>query len=221
MTIQIEPSWQAALAAEFKKDYVRALCQQVQAAYADTVPVYPPPQYLFNAFNQCPFDQVRVVILGQDPYHGPGQAHGLAFSVPDGVAIPPSLQNVYKEIAADIGTPQPPSGNLERWAQQGVLLLNSTLTVRAGAAGSHQQFGWERFTDAVVTTIATHRPHTVFMLWGAHARSKRNLIDTRAHCVLEAPHPSPLSAHRGFLGCRHFSQCNRYLVEHGKTPIAW
>lgn len=221
MNVQIEPSWYAALADEFAQAYFANLTRAVRTAYTEDGPIYPPPQLIFNAFAHCPFTQVQVVILGQDPYHGPGQAHGLSFSVPDGVAIPPSLQNIYKEIASDIGTPPPQSGNLERWATQGVLLLNSTLTVEAGRPGSHQSLGWERFTDAVIATVSREHTNVVFMLWGAFARSKKALIDTNLHCVLEAPHPSPLSAHRGFFGCRHFSQCNHYLVEHGKSPIDW
>ena len=221
MNVQIEQSWKTALKDEFEKDYFAALTKEVREAYSNHGPVYPPPQLLFNAFEHCPFEAVQVVILGQDPYHGPGQAHGLSFSVPEGVAIPPSLKNIYKEIATDIGTAPPPSGNLERWATQGVLLLNSTLTVRAGAAGSHQHFGWERFTDTVIATIAEQKEHVVFMLWGAFAGSKAAYIDKEKHCVLTAPHPSPLAAHRGFFGCRHFSQCNEYLARHGRTPIVW
>lgn len=217
----IEPSWQNALASEFNKAYVSTLEKAVHDAYQKPEPVYPPAELIFNAFNQCPFEHVQVVILGQDPYHGPGQAMGLSFSVPDGVPIPPSLQNIYKEINADLNLPLPESGNLERWAAQGVLLLNSTLTVRAGCAGSHQHFGWEQFTDAVITKLTHEKDHLVFMLWGAFAQSKATLIDETNHLVLTAPHPSPLSAYRGFLGCRHFSQGNQYLSEHGKKPINW
>ncbi|MAZ30138.1 uracil-DNA glycosylase [bacterium] len=221
MNVQIEDSWREALHDEFVKDYFLALTSDVREAYLENGPVYPPPKLIFNAFAHCSFDEVKVVILGQDPYHGPGQAHGLSFSVPDGVRVPPSLQNIYKEIESDIGTPPPPSGNLERWAEQGVLLLNSTLTVQAGNAGSHQAFGWEQFTDAVIKTVAEQKEHVVFMLWGAFAGSKAAYVDETKHLVLKAPHPSPLSAHRGFFGCRHFSQCNAYLTEHGQTPITW
>jgi uracil-DNA glycosylase len=220
MNVAIEPSWKAALAPEFAKDYFITLREAVRQAYL-TDTVYPPPKLLFHAFEQCPLPAVRVVILGQDPYHGPGQAHGLSFSVPKGVRIPPSLQNIYKEIAADVGTNAPADGNLERWAQQGVLLLNSTLTVRAGNAASHQKLGWEHFTDAVISTVSEQRSHVVFLLWGSFAGSKRVLIDETKHLVLTAPHPSPLSAHRGFFGCRHFSQTNQYLCDTGQTPIVW
>jgi uracil-DNA glycosylase len=182
---------------------------------------YPPRTDIFNAFKLCPYHKVRVVILGQDPYHGDNQAHGLAFSVPEGIAIPPSLRNIYKEIEADIGVPAPSSGNLVRWAEQGVLLLNSTLTVAPHKAGSHQQLGWEQFTDAVITHLSTHKTGMVFLLWGKFAIAKQPLIDTTKHLVLRAPHPSPLSAHRGFLGCRHFSQTNQYLIAHRQTPINW
>jgi uracil-DNA glycosylase len=220
MNVAIEPSWQAALAPEFTKDYFVKLREAVRQAYL-TDTVYPPPKLLFHAFDQCPLPAVRVVILGQDPYHGPGQAHGLSFSVPKGVRIPPSLQNIYKEIAADVGTNARADGNLERWAQQGVLLLNSTLTVRAGSAASHQKLGWEHFTDAVIGTVSEQRSHVVFLLWGSFAGSKRQLINETKHLVLTAPHPSPLSAHRGFFGCRHFSQTNQYLRDTGQTPIVW
>lgn len=216
-----EPSWQMMLAKEFTEDYFQTLTTQVATAYTSDQEVYPPETLVFNAFQHCAFNTLRVVILGQDPYHGPGQAHGLAFSVPDGIPTPPSLRNIYKEISTDIGTPQPASGNLERWADQGVLLLNSTLTVQAGQASSHQHFGWERFTDTVIQTIAEHKVHVVFMMWGAFAQSKAAYIDESRHLVLKAPHPSPLSAHRGFFGCRHFSQANRYLKEHSGTPIVW
>ncbi|MCA9366199.1 uracil-DNA glycosylase [Candidatus Kaiserbacteria bacterium] len=220
MKVQIEPSWEAVLKSEFEKEYFKKLAETVRDAYLKG-PVYPPPQQVFNAFTLCPFDNVKVVILGQDPYHGPNQAHGLSFSVPDGVQTPPSLQNIYKEIQSDIGTPVPASGNLERWARQGVLLLNATLTVLPAQAGSHQGLGWEEFTDAVIKTISEHKEHVVFMLWGSYARSKASLIDWEKHLVLEAPHPSPLSAHRGFLGCKHFSQANQYLKEHKLEPVEW
>ena len=220
MSVTIEESWAAVLQAEFVQDYFTNLSQEVRQAYLSQT-VYPSPKLVFNAFQLCPFDKVRVVILGQDPYHGPGQAHGLSFSVPEGVQTPPSLQNMYKEIESDIGTPVPKSGNLERWAKQGVLLLNATLTVQARQAGSHQGWGWEQFTDAVIRKVSEDREHVVFMLWGNYARSKAGLIDWEKHLILEAPHPSPLSAHRGFFGCRHFSQANAYLKEHSLTPIEW
>mgnify|MGYP002739589154 CR=1 FL=1 len=176
---------------------------------------------MFNAFNLCPFDKVKVVIIGQDPYHGEGQAHGLSFSVNDGVPFPPSLQNIFKEINNDLGTPIPTSGNLTRWAEQGVLLLNATLTVRAHQAASHQRQGWETFTDAVIRTLSARREGIVFLLWGAYAGRKAALIDRARHCILTAPHPSPLSAYRGFFGSRPFSQANAYLAARGETPIQW
>jgi len=221
MNVNIESSWKQALAREFTKDYFAELSQTVKNAYLTDGPVYPPPKLIFNAFTCCPLTKLRVVILGQDPYHGPGQAHGLAFSVNDGVPTPPSLQNIYAEIANDVGTPAPPSGNLKRWATQGVLLLNSTLTVKATKAGSHQSFGWEQFTDAVIKTIAREKKHVVFLLWGAFAGGKASFIDETKHLILRAPHPSPLSAHRGFFGCRHFSQCNEYLKNNGQKAIVW
>lgn len=221
MNVQIEPSWKEALEDEFEKEYFKKLTTQVREAYLSREPVYPTPKLVFNAFTHTPVSEVKVVILGQDPYHGPDQAHGLSFSVPEGVAIPPSLRNIYKEIESDIGITPPPSGNLERWATQGVLLLNSTLTVRGGAAGSHQQFGWEQFTDAVIQLISEKREHVVFMLWGAFAQSKAAYIDESKHLILKAPHPSPLSAHRGFFGSKHFSQANAYLTEHDTKPIEW
>lgn len=220
MNVAIEASWKKVLEHEFEAAYFKELAEAVRNAYLSET-IYPKPKAVFNAFMYCPFGTVKVVILGQDPYHGPGQAHGLSFSVPDGIPTPPSLQNIYKEIADDVGIQVPQSGNLERWAKQGVLLLNATLTVRAGDAGSHQGLGWEQFTDAVIKTISDKKEHVVFMLWGNYARSKASLIDWEKHCILEAPHPSPLSAHRGFFGSRHFSQANAYLNEHGQTPIHW
>lgn len=220
MDVKIEPTWKAALEAEFAKPYFGHLTEAVKAAYLERT-VYPAPKNIFNAFTLCPFDQVKVVILGQDPYHGPGQAHGLSFSVLDGVKTPPSLQNIYKEIKTDVGTEVPASDNLERWAKQGVLLLNATLTVEQSKPGSHQGLGWEQFTDAVIKTISDQREKVVFLLWGNFARSKAALIDTEKHLVLEAPHPSPFSAHSGFFGCRHFSQANTYLEQHGIQPIKW
>ncbi len=218
--VHIESSWKQALTAEFAKPYFGQLAQSVRIAY-ETGVVYPPPKEVFAAFNHCPLTSVNVVIIGQDPYHGPGQAHGLAFSVQDNMPTPPSLLNIYKEIRNDIGTEIPKSGNLTRWATQGVLLLNSTLTVTEHEAGSHQKLGWEHFTNAVIETISNERTHVVFLLWGAFAIAKRVHIDETKHCILTAPHPSPLSAHRGFLGCKHFSACNAYLAAHGKPPITW
>lgn len=220
MEVEIESSWNKRLAEEFEQDYFKQLAERVQYAY-QTETVYPVSTDVFSAFRLCPFDMVKVVILGQDPYHGPGQAHGLCFSVQDGTPAPPSLQNIYKEIAADTGIEVTQSGNLERWAKQGVLLLNATLTVEAGTAGAHQGWGWEQFTDAVIKKISSERKHVVFLLWGNYARSKAALIDQATHLVLEAPHPSPLSAHRGFFGCKHFSQTNKYLNKNNLKPIQW
>lgn len=220
MTVQIEESWKVALAAEFGQPYFTELAATVRQAYLAEA-IYPPPQLVFNAFAHTPFDRVRVVILGQDPYHGPGQAHGLSFSVPEGVRTPPSLLNMYKEIKSDLGISIPQSGNLERWADQGVLLLNATLTVRAGLAGSHQGLGWEEFTDAVIQKLSDEKEHLVFMLWGRYAQDKGKNIDNTKHLILKAAHPSPLSAHNGFFGCRHFSQGNDYLAEHGIKPVVW
>lgn len=193
---------------------------RVDAEYENLI-VYPPQELIFNAFEHCHFEDVKVVILGQDPYHGEGQAHGLAFSVPDGIKKPPSLQNIYKELYSTIDRTIPESGNLERWAAQGVLLLNTTLTVEAGKAGSHRGLGWEQFTDAVIQAISDKKEHVVFMLWGNDAKQKGKNIDTAKHLILTAPHPSPLSAHTGFFGCKHFSRANEYLKEHGKKPIVW
>lgn len=220
MNVQIEESWKLYLREEFEKPYFSELSENVRKKYLSTT-VFPQPKLVFNAFTHCPFNKVKVVILGQDPYHGPGQAMGLSFSVPDGVRIPPSLKNIYKEIQNDIGITMPESGNLEHWADQGVLLLNATLTVEAGNAGSHQGLGWETFTDAVIKTISSEKEHVVFLLWGSYARSKAGLIDETKHLILEAPHPSPLSAHRGFFGCKHFSRMNEYLTQNGHEPIVW
>lgn len=220
MNVQIEESWKRQLAPEFEKPYFAALTQFVRQEYA-AAPCYPPGKLIFNAFDLCPYDRVKVVIIGQDPYHGPGQAHGLCFSVNDGVPFPPSLQNIFKEIQADLGVPVPASGNLTRWARQGVLLLNATLTVRAHQAGSHQRHGWEEFTDAAIRTLAEGREHLVFILWGAYAQRKGAVIDRQRHLVLQSAHPSPLSAHQGFFGRHHFSQANAYLEQHGQTPIQW
>ena len=205
---------------EFDAPYFAQLVAFVRQEYAQGR-VYPPGRLIFNAFDQCPFDQVKVVIIGQDPYHEPGQAQGLCFSVPNGVQIPPSLINIYKEIEDDLGVKCPLSGDLTRWAQQGVLLLNATLTVREHQAGSHQRRGWEQFTDAVIATLSRERTGLVFLLWGSYAQSKRVLIDTGRHLVLQSPHPSPLSAHRGFFGNHHFSQANAWLQAHGQEPIQW
>ena len=220
MDVRIEDSWKARLQDEFDKPYFAALTQFVRNEYAAGT-VYPPGREMFAAFDACPFDDVRVVILGQDPYHEPGQAHGLCFSVNDGVQFPPSLVNIFKEIESDLGRPLPSSGNLMRWAKQGVLLLNATLTVRAHQAGSHQNKGWEAFTDAVIHRLATERNHIVFILWGSYAQRKGSFIDRNRHCVLQSPHPSPLSAYRGFFGNKHFSRANAYLIANGYKPIDW
>lgn len=218
--MKIENSWKMALADEFDKPYFVALVDNVRKAYQNEA-VFPPPSDLFSAFKLTPFSQVKVVVLGQDPYHGAGQAHGLAFSVRDDVAVPPSLVNIYKEIRDDVGTTMPTSGDLTHWAKQGVLLLNSSLTVRAGEAGSHRPLGWEQFTDAVIRAISDKKEHVVFLLWGSHAQAKSALIDTNKHLILTAPHPSPLSAYRGFFGCKHFSKTNVYLQRHCISPINW
>ncbi len=220
MDVKIEASWKEKLDAEFAQPYFEALTRFVRDEYQRST-IYPPPALIFNAFAHCPFDHVRVVLLGQDPYHGPSQAHGLCFSVQDGVRPPPSLQNIFKEVHDDIGTAIPTSGNLERWADQGVFLLNATLTVRKSEAGSHQGKGWETFTDAVIKLLAQEKEHLVFLLWGNYARQKSALIDKQKHLVLEAPHPSPFSAYSGFFGCKHFSKTNTYLAQHGFMPIDW
>lgn len=221
MNVKINDSWAERLGNEFAQPYFSQLTDFVRHEYATTT-CYPPGRLIFNAFNLCPFDSVKVVIIGQDPYHEAGQAMGLSFSVPDGVAMPPSLQNIFKEIQGDLGIGVPPSGNLTRWAEQGVLLLNATLTVRAHQAGSHQRHGWERFTDAAISRLSEGRDHLVFILWGGYARSKASLIDRSRHLVLESVHPSPLSANRGgWFGNHHFSRCNEYLAGHGMGPINW
>lgn len=220
MDVRIEESWKQRLQTEFDQSYFEQLTRFVHQEYA-THTVYPPGKQIFAAFDSCPFEQVKVVILGQDPYHEPRQAHGLCFSVNDGIPFPPSLQNIFKEIESDLGIPVPASGDLTRWAQQGVLLLNATLTVRAHQAASHQGKGWETFTDAVIHKLSEEREHLVFILWGSYAQRKGEFIDSRRHLVLKSPHPSPLSAHRGFFGNHHFSQANRYLASHGITPIQW
>ncbi len=220
MEVKIEESWKQRLAEEFEKEYFINLVEFVRKEY-QTHTVYPSGKQIFNAFDRCPFDRVKVVIIGQDPYHGPGQAHGLCFSVLDGVAFPPSLVNIFKEIHDDLGTSLPENGNLERWADQGVLLLNATLTVQAHQAGSHQNRGWEIFTDAAIRKLAEERKDIVYLLWGSYAQKKGEVIDRNANLVLDSPHPSPLSATRGFFGCRHFSKANEYLEKHGKEPIIW
>ena len=221
MNVKINDSWAERLGNEFAQPYFSQLTDFVRHEYATTT-CYPPGRLIFNAFNLCPFDSVKVVIIGQDPYHEAGQAMGLSFSVPDGVAMPPSLQNIFKEIQGDLGIGVPQSGNLTRWAEQVVLLLNATLTVRAHQAGSHLRHGWERFTDAAISRLSEGRDHLVFILWGGYARSKASLIDRSRHLVLESVHPSPLSANRGgWFGNHHFSRCNEYLAGHGMDPINW
>lgn len=220
MDVKIEPSWKAVLVEEFEKDYFSNLTKFVHEEYR-TAQIFPPGRQIFAAFDATPFNDVKVVILGQDPYHDVNQANGLCFSVNNGVAFPPSLLNIFKEIKSDIGTEIPQSGDLSRWARQGVLLLNATLTVRAHMAGSHQGRGWEIFTDAVIAHLAREREHLVFLLWGSYAIKKGAFIDRTRHLVLTSPHPSPLSAHRGFFGNHHFSRANEYLTAHGKTPIVW
>ena len=220
MQVKIEKSWQEVLQPEFDKPYFENLVGFVKQEYASRT-IFPPAGQIFSAFNTCPFIDVKVVILGQDPYHGPGQAHGLCFSVNDGIPFPPSLQNIFKEITSDLGIPAPKTGNLTRWAEQGVLLLNATLTVRASQAGSHQGKGWEEFTDSVIKIISEKSENVVFILWGSYAIKKKALINASKHCILTAPHPSPLSSYRGFFGCKHFSKTNEYLQSVGKTPIEW
>ncbi|GAB3105914.1 uracil-DNA glycosylase [Aestuariicella hydrocarbonica] len=214
-------SWSPILGAELQKPYMRSLNQFLLQEQAQGKVIYPAREQIFNALNSTPFGKVKVVILGQDPYHGPHQAHGLSFSVPQGVKIPPSLRNIFKEITADTGIPVPSHGCLQSWADQGVLLLNATLTVEQGKAGSHQGKGWETFTDKIVELLNERREGLVFMLWGSYAHKKGGIIDRSRHCVLESVHPSPLSAHRGFLGCGHFSRANEYLLGQGKSPIDW
>lgn len=220
MKLTIEPSWESALEKVFQQDYFKELASFVRDEYSNGK-VFPPGKEIFNAFWHCPINKVKVVILGQDPYHGPGQAHGLSFSVKPGIPFPPSLLNIFKEIKSDLGKSMPPNGDLTRWADQGVFLLNATLTVKETLAGSHQKKGWEQFTDEVIREINESQPHVVFMLWGAYAQKKAVLIDKSKHLILKAPHPSPLSAHRGFLGCKHFSQANSYLISKGIDPIEW
>lgn len=220
MDVKIEKTWKNQLEKEFEKDYFLRLTQYIRSEYLHQT-IYPEGKLIFNAFDCCPFEKVKVVILGQDPYHEPGQAHGLCFSVKEGVSLPPSLVNIFKEIRSDEGYEPYRSGNLERWAKQGVLLLNATLTVKAHMAGSHQNKGWETFTDSVIHSLAENRSGLVFILWGSYAQRKGAFIDESKHLVLKSVHPSPLSAHRGFFGNRHFSKANEYLMSQGQTPIDW
>jgi len=217
---KIEQSWKEVMMEEFEQPYfsdLKKFLVEEKAKY----PIYPPGSHIFEAFNKTPFPNVKVVILGQDPYHGPGQAHGLCFSVPDGIVFPPSLNNILTELNNDLNIPLPKSGNLTAWAEKGVLLLNATLTVRANQAGSHQGRGWEIFTDSVIKKLSDHSEKIVFLLWGRYAQNKRQLIDTTKHFILEAPHPSPLSAYRGFMGCCAFSKTNKLLIESGLEPVDW
>ncbi len=220
MELGIGKSWEKLLKNELKQDYFIDLSDTVRSAYLSGS-VYPLQENVFNAFKLCPVNKVKVVILGQDPYHGVGQAHGLSFSVPDGIKTPPSLQNIYKEIKNDLGQEIPDSGNLEHWATQGALLLNATLTVEASKPGSHQSLGWEQFTDAIIKKTSDEREYVVFLLWGRYAQAKAGLIDNNKHLILIAPHPSPFSAYTGFFGCKHFSKTNLYLLQHGIVPIEW
>ena len=223
---QIEESWKKALAEEFGAEYMKELKKKLAEELKSGFIIYPPPKQIFNAFNLAPFDKVKVVILGQDPYHGRGQAHGLSFSVPDGVTPPPSLVNIFKEIESDLAvkppkTPKIKNGNLENWAMQGVLLLNAILTVRANSPASHRDLGWEKLTNAAIKALSDKKEHIVFLLWGKFAQEKESLIDTSKHIVLKAPHPSPYSANSGFFGCKHFSKTNDYLLKNNQTPIEW
>lgn len=220
MNVRIDESWKQVLQPEFDKPYFEQLTSFVRSEYARTV-IYPPAGQIFNAFDHCPFDKVKVVIIGQDPYHEQGQANGMCFSVAPGVQMPPSLVNIFKEIQSDLGKPFPADGDLTRWADQGVLLLNATLTVQAHYAGSHQRRGWEEFTDAVIRVLSEQRSHLVFILWGAYAQKKGAVIDPTRHLVLKSAHPSPLSAYNGFFGNHHFSLANDYLTQHGLQPIDW
>ncbi|MDA3816330.1 MAG: uracil-DNA glycosylase [Prolixibacteraceae bacterium] len=220
MEVKVEKGWKEGLLSEFEQPYFEQLTEFVRNEY-QTKQIYPPAKEIFNAFDLCPFENVKVVIIGQDPYHGSGQAHGLCFSVLDGVRFPPSLRNIFKEINGDLGHPVPQSGDLSRWAKQGVLLLNATLTVCAHQAGSHQGKGWERFTDAAIKAVSEQKENIVFLLWGAYAQRKGQIIDNSKHLVLESVHPSPLSASRGFFGNHHFSSANTYLKENGKMPVNW
>ncbi|MHA6492816.1 uracil-DNA glycosylase [Pseudomonas borbori] len=219
--IKLEAGWKAALREEFEKPYMRELGDFLRREKAAGKEIYPPGSLIFNALNSTPLDQAKVVIIGQDPYHGPGQAHGLCFSVQPGVATPPSLVNIYKELKRDLNIDIATHGYLQHWAEQGVLLLNTSLTVERGKAGSHAGKGWQVFTDRVIEVVSAHQPHLVFLLWGAHAQGKERLIDTSKHLALRSPHPSPLSAHRGFIGNGHFSRTNKFLEQHGMAPIDW
>jgi uracil-DNA glycosylase len=219
--IQMEKGWKDRLKGEFKEDYMMGLKSFLDTELKSKATIYPDKSDIYNAFNVTPFENVKVVILGQDPYHGPGQAHGLAFSVKQGIKTPPSLVNIYKELKSDLGMDIPKHGFLQSWAKEGVLLLNSTLTVEQGKAASHQKRGWEQFTDKVIDVINAEKENVVFMLWGAPAQKKGARVDASKHLVLKAPHPSPLSSYRGFFGCKHFSQANRYLIEKGLNPIDW
>lgn len=221
MEVKIEQSWKELLSEEFEKEYFEKLTSFVREEYKGSTPIYPPAKLIFNAFDHCPVSNVKVVILGQDPYHGTGQANGLCFSVNKGIAFPPSLINIFKEIANDTGKAIPQDGDLTRWSKQGVLLLNSTLTVRAASAGSHQNKGWEQFTDAVIRKLADNYNNIVFILWGSYAQKKGAFIDREKHLVLSSPHPSPLSAYHGFFGNHHFTRTNEYLKLHGKEEIIW
>lgn len=219
--IKLESSWKQRLQDEFDQPYMAGLRQYLLDRKRNGAVIYPPGKQIFNALDSTPFDQVKIVIFGQDPYHGPGQAHGLCFSVPEGVAVPPSLLNIYKEIESDLGLPRPASGNLQAWADQGILLLNAVLTVERGHASAHQGKGWEKFTDRVVAELNAGRENLVFLLWGSYAMKKGAIIDRDRHFVLTAPHPSPLSAHRGFFGCSHFSKANAWLERNGMEPVRW
>ncbi len=221
MDVKIEASWKEILKSEFNKTYFQQIPQHLKIEKKQGKIIYPPGSLIFNAFNSTPFDKIKVVILGQDPYHGPGQAHGLCFSVPNGIAPPPSLVNIFKELHEDIGINLPDHGNLTHWAEQGVFLLNASLTVRAGEPMSHSKIGWAEFTDTVIKKIAELKKNVVFLLWGKFAQEKRVLIDDSKHLILKAPHPSPLSAHAGFFGCRHFSKTNEYLMHNGIDPVDW
>lgn len=221
MTVKIEESWKEELKDEFKKPYFKNIVEHIKTEKEQGKTIYPPGSLIFHAFDATPIDHVKVVILGQDPYHGPKQAHGLSFSVQKGVPPPPSLVNIFKELHEDVGMPIPSHGNLEKWAQQGVLLLNASLTVRAGEPMSHAKIGWHHFTDSVIRKVSEDKKHVVFMLWGKFAQEKITLIDEKKHLILKAAHPSPLSAHNGFFGCRHFSKANAWLMKHGIDPIDW
>jgi uracil-DNA glycosylase len=221
MDVKIEPSWKETLKQEFTKPYFLQIVAFLKAEKMSGKTIYPPGTLIFNAFNTTPFDQVKVVILGQDPYHGPGQAHGLSFSVPNGIAPPPSLVNIFKELQQDTGVPIPNHGNLTHWAQQGVMLLNASLTVRANEPMSHAKIGWAEFTDAVIARVSAAKEHVVFLLWGKFAQEKQALVDETKHLVLKAAHPSPFSADKGFFGCRHFSKANQWLMKQGIDPVDW